>query len=81
MNTSKTISLNGQWHLCGRQECGAAVSATMEGTINCATTVPGNIEKALFDAGVIHDPYIHLNAMELRPYEFYEWLYTREFDC
>ena len=43
-------------------------------------TVPGNIEDALFSAGRIGDPYYSLNAKALRPYEFFEWIYEREFE-
>lgn len=81
MKICTTISLNGEWQLTGRQECGAPASDNFAGTIRCNATVPGNIENDLYQAGIVGDPYVQLNAMSLRPYEFYEWVYSREFEC
>ncbi|MEI8246935.1 MAG: hypothetical protein WCI51_13975 [Lentisphaerota bacterium] len=67
------IDLNGQWQLGGQLEHG---SAKVE---NLNAPVPGNIETALFAGGIIADPYIKMNAKELRDYEFFEWEYSRIF--
>ncbi len=42
--------------------------------------VPGNVELDLQHAGVIPEPFYAGNIRRLRPFEFYEWWYTREFD-
>ena len=42
--------------------------------------VPGNVELDLQRAGVIPEPFYAGNIRRLRPYEFYEWWYTREFE-
>jgi beta-mannosidase len=41
--------------------------------------VPGNVELDLERAGVIPDPFYASNIRHLRPFEPYEWWYTREF--
>lgn len=43
--------------------------------------VPGNVELDLERAGVLEDPFFGDNIHELRPYEFYEWWYEREFEA
>ena len=69
-----TIDLNGEWRTEffpeGREQ---------EITV-MTSTVPGNLENDLFQAGHIGDPYVRLNAMQLRPYEFYDWRMSREFE-
>ena len=45
-----------------------------------AARVPGNVELDLHAAGILQDPFYAANIRKLRPYEFYEWWYTREFD-
>ena len=42
--------------------------------------VPGNVELDLVRAGIIPDPFYADNIHHLRPYETYEWWYSREFD-
>ncbi|MBO7741299.1 MAG: hypothetical protein J6S21_01975 [Victivallales bacterium] len=82
MKSITNISLNGEWQLFGREECGAAPApALAEASFSCTASVPGNIENELFRAGVVEDPYLYMNAQQLRPYEFYEWVYSREFIC
>lgn len=43
--------------------------------------VPGNVELDLERAGVLEDPFFGDNIHELRPYEFYEWWYEKEFEA
>lgn len=43
--------------------------------------VPGNVELSLHEAGKAPDPFFGANLYEYRPYEFYEWWYTRDFDA
>ena len=42
--------------------------------------VPGNVELDLQAAGILPEPFYADNIRKLRPYEFYEWWYTRDFD-
>ncbi len=68
------IDLGGTWTLCGHSADGKHAT----GLLNCR--VPGNIEAALFEAGLVKDPYIEINAMELRKYEFFDWTFERRFE-
>ncbi len=79
--TRKQIDLNGAWRLIGRMEDGGAPRCFTDGEITLDARVPGNIEAELFAAGLVGDPYVGTNARQLRKYEFYEWLFTREFTC
>lgn len=72
--------LGGSWKLAGRTENGSNFNSLNDGEFLLDAKVPGNIELDLLHSGLIEDPYIKINAMELRKYEFYEWLYEREFD-
>ncbi len=74
------ISLNGTWRLCGRKESGEMPRIFKDGDFTIKASVPGNIELDLFNANIIKDPYVKLNALDLRPFEFYEWCYTGEFE-
>jgi len=42
-------------------------------------TVPGTVEQALREAGLIADPFNDRHAFDLRPYEFYAWWFQRSF--
>lgn len=77
-----TLNLGGTWRLSGRRESGVEVELRHFGTaeFTIQAEVPGNIELALQNAGMIPDPYVKLNAQALRPYEFYEWLYEYDFE-
>lgn len=73
-------SLNGIWQLSGRMESGLPPRIFSDAEFTIPAAVPGNIELDLFNSKLIDDPYVKCNAMALRKYEFYEWLYTREFE-
>lgn len=67
----KQLSLDGTWSLSG------------SGNIAVPTipaVVPGNIELDLLRAGIIPDPYFADNQKALRPFEFNDWCYEREFE-
>lgn len=74
------MELNGIWELYGRKECGEPAGVFTDGEVQIKAAVPGNIELDLAEAGLVADPYIGLNAMQLRKYEFYEWCCRREFE-
>ena len=77
------ISLDGDWQLayfregslpiCHPDDLMAADPAIVP------ARVPGNVELDLHRAGVIEDPFYACNALRLRPYEYYEWWYLRDF--
>ena len=74
--------LNGVWRLFGRKEQQPSTPAPMleNAEIAVDANVPGNLELALQDAGIVPDIFYADNAKRLRPYEFYEWVYVLEFD-
>ncbi len=67
----RTLLLDGNWTLSGS---GATPVAEIP------AQVPGNIELDLERAGLIPDPFFGCNEKLLRPYEFTNWCYRREFD-
>jgi beta-mannosidase len=77
------ISLNGKWNLSFWVQPDVpvrtpeALQQTTYKTI--ASQVPGNVELDLLAAGLIHDPMIGNNLWEMRPYEGYQWCYSRSF--
>ncbi len=79
------IKLDGEWKLTYFPQGVHAVAgprdlaSVEEPAIPAA--VPGNVELDLQRAGVIPEPYYGTNIRQLRPYEFYEWWYEREFDA
>ena len=66
-----TIDLNGEWRLTGMGK---------EPVGPLSATVPGNIELELVKAGLVGDPFVGSNESQLRPYEFYDWRFEREFE-
>lgn len=70
MNTTQ-LSLDGRWLLSGS---GARPVPSIP------AEVPGNIERDLERAGLIPDPFFGTNAEAVRPYEFNNWEYSREFE-
>ncbi len=68
------IDLAGTWRLSGRLEHGTEETGLLQ------ARVPGNIEQSLQQAGLVADPYVEMNARQLRKFEFYGWVFAREFD-
>lgn len=66
----RTIDLNGKWTLTGKGNVAV-------GPI--AAEVPGNIEIDLENAGIVPDLFFGCNEKLLRPFEFNDWNYIREF--
>ncbi|MDR1675641.1 MAG: glycoside hydrolase family 2, partial [Tannerella sp.] len=79
----QSVSLNGTWDLSFWEQPAVpvrspeALQQTERRTISA--TVPGNVELDLLAAGLIRDPMIGSNVWEMRPYEGYQWCYTRSF--
>ena len=78
------ISLNGNWQLAFFPEAESPVKHPDDLISHAGQTisaqVPGNVELDLQRAGVIPDPFYAGNIRRLRPYEFYEWWYTKTFE-
>ena len=77
------IALDGEWQLAYFPEGEHAIhhpdDLDAAALPRIAAHVPGNVELDLQRAGVIPDPFYADNIRRLRPYEFYEWWYTRDF--
>ena len=77
------LSLNGEWRLdyFPQPDDGAVreVATVPAEAKMVKATVPGNCELDLVNAGVLPPPEIGLNVLKLRPYEGYQWLYSKTF--
>lgn len=62
------LSLNGSWQLT-ELDNGREIEAR----------VPGEVHTALYNAGIIADPYFGMNAVDLQWIEEKKWSYKREF--
>jgi beta-mannosidase len=67
----QSIDLNGVWSVRGFGE---------KALNPMPAQVPGNVELDLMANKIIEDPFYDENEKYLRPYEFYDWEYTRQFD-
>ena len=81
--SAECLSLNGTWTLDYWEQRRNPVMSPedMRGieyeTIK--TEVPGNVELDLLAAGLVENPEIGSNVYLLRPYEGYQWRYSRRF--
>jgi len=77
------LSLNGEWRLdyFPQPDDGAVreVATVPTDAKTVKATVPGNCELDLVDAGILPPPEIGLNVLKFRPYEGYQWLYSKTF--
>lgn len=77
------LTLDGAWDLyyCreGEHEIGHPSELSHAGIPCIPARVPGNVELDLQRANVLPEPFYAANIRLLRPYEGYEWWYTREF--
>ncbi len=81
-NAGRLISLNGTWSLdyFPQPDDGAIRALPVAVPVkNVKATVPGNCELDLINAGILPPPEVGLNVLKLRPYEGYQWLYTKTF--
>ncbi|MEJ5197720.1 MAG: sugar-binding domain-containing protein, partial [Anaerolineae bacterium] len=80
----KRISLDGDWQLVFFPEAESPVHDPADLAAHAsqmiAARVPGNVELDLQAAGIIPEPFYGRNIRQLRPFEFYEWWYVREFE-
>lgn len=76
------VSLDGEWSLAYFLQPNAGAVRTLPLKIPVCTvkaTVPGNCELDLANAGLLPPAEIGLNALAYRPFEEYQWLYSRKF--
>ncbi len=81
-----TVNLDGEWRLdyFPQPNDGAVRSLPLPADVGVQTvkaTVPGNCELDLVNAGLLPPMEVGLNVLKLRPYEAYQWLYTKTFDA
>ncbi len=78
------LLLNGEWKLdyFPQPDEGAVrtLAAVPSAAKSVKATVPGNCELDLVNAGLLPPMEIGRNTALLRPYEAYQWLYTKRFD-
>ena len=78
------LSLNGEWKLdyFPQPDDGAVrtLSSVPANAKSVKATVPGYCELDLVNAGLLPPMEIGCNTALLRPFEGYQWLYTRRFD-
>ena len=79
----ETVSLDGAWKLDYWKQGRTAVTGPeeMAGVAfkTIAATVPGNVELDLLAAGLIDNPETGSDIYKLRPYEGFQWRYSRTF--
>jgi len=76
------LSLDGTWRLDYFPQPEAAPVRAVPIVVPHETVeavVPGNCELDLIRAGVLPPAEIGMNALKLRPYEGYQWLYSKDF--
>ncbi len=77
-----SVPLDGEWTLdyFPQPDDGAVRTLSLQVPFETVkASVPGNCELDLVNAGILPPPEIGLNVLKLRPYEGYQWLYTKTF--
>jgi len=82
---ASTVSLDGAWNLdyWPQPDDGAVRTLPLPSGLavkQVAATVPGNCELDLVNAGLLPAMEVGCNTSLLRPYEGYQWLYSRTFE-
>ena len=85
-NEATTLPLEGEWRLeyFPQPDTGAVRALPLPDDIDVKSvraTVPGNCELDLVRAGILPNPEVGMNALALRPFEGFQWLYTRAFEA
>jgi beta-mannosidase len=79
-----TLSLDGEWLLYhfehGTCEIHTPADLLASDLTPIPAAVPGNVELDLHRAGILPDPFVGDNIRLLRPFEYHEWWYRREFN-
>ena len=77
------LLLDGKWELHYAPEHAGKTTAQAvkedPAYTHIEANVPGNAELDLYAAGKAPEPFWGTNLYAFRPYEFYEWWYTRTF--
>ena len=83
-HAASVVSLDGEWRLDYFPQPNDGAVRALPLAVPFRTvkaTVPGNCELDLVNAGILPPLEIGLNVLKLRPYEGYQWLYTKTFDA
>ena len=84
LRAAARLMLDGEWRLAYWREGERPITNPGEldaaGVDTISAHVPGNVELDLQAAGILPEPFYADNIRKLRPYEFYEWWYSRDFD-
>jgi len=79
------VNLDGIWDMYFAPEKGGKsdvyVPGMETGWHKVPANVPGNSELALVEAGIEDEPFYDLNSLELAKYEYYQWLYVKQFSA
>jgi len=79
----RNLSLDGEWSLThfleGTQYAASPTELAALKLPVIPAVVPGNVELDLVRAGELPEPFYGMNTTLLRPFEFHEWWYRREF--
>lgn len=84
LSAAGSLSLNGTWTLDYWEQkrnpvlCPEGMAGIEYRTIKAE--VPGNVELDLLAAGLVENPETGSNVYLLRPYEGYQWRYSRKFE-
>ena len=77
------LLLDGKWELhYATEHAGKTTAQAVKedpAYTHIEANVPGNAELDLYAAGKAPEPFWGTNLYAFRPYEFYEWWYTRTF--
>jgi len=79
-----TVSLDGEWRLDYFPQPNSGAVRTLaipERHVSLTAVVPGNCELDLQRTGLLPELTVGLNVLKLRPYECYQWLYTKTFEA
>ena len=86
-NSWKTISLDGDWSLyimphdeLGDKYFNSSVALSQSGMQSIPAKVPGNFELDLQRAGLIDDPYMGMNTLDMQELEDRHLWYVRRFE-
>ena len=82
VRAATTFSLDGEWRLdyFPQPDDGAVRDVPLSVPFKTVKAeVPGNCELDLVNAGILPPPELGMNVLKLRPYEGYQWLYTKMF--
>lgn len=73
------ITLSGSWELYFGPERVDSIEEAKKSFQHINAVIPGDVYLDLLREGLIEDPFFGRNYLKLRPFEFYQWWYEKEF--